>query len=74
MLGASASRLVVDKVLGLVGCLTEPGIVCWIVAWRAVRYCRQARNDSTLRGQRRSSGGAEGLVDSEPRAAYFESL
>jgi len=56
-------------VLRLVGCLTEPGIVCWIVARHAASILRQARNDATLRGRWRSSGGSQGHGGSGPFVA-----
>jgi len=62
----SASRSVVVMVLRFVGCLTEPGIVCWIVAPCPFRVFRIARNDSTLRGRWRSSGGPQGHGDNGP--------
>jgi len=51
-----------------VGCLTEPGIVWWIVAWRAAWAIRPVRNDSTLRGRWWSSDGSQGHDDNGPRA------
>ena len=65
----SASRSVVVMVLRRVGCLTEPGIICWIVAPCPVRAFRTARDDSTLRGRRRSSGGHQGHGDNGPLTA-----